>query len=124
MLVLNKNAPTIKLILTVYEINTVTTGSTLWLFDPYSNKTFSYQLPVDSSLYPERFNQFIVSGSTFSGLTIGSYNYSIKDGAGNVTETGMLKVTDNDYTVAETVAAEYVYITNGETDDDFIVYNK
>lgn len=124
MLVINQSDITTKFIVTVSEINTITTGSTLELFNQFTNVSTTYNLPADTSAYPTRYNQFVYSSSTFSGLSIGTYTYTIKDTSGGTTETGLLKVVGDVLTPQEQVNDIYTYITPASTDDDFIVYNK
>lgn len=122
MLIINKSESITKLIVTVSEINVVTTGSTIELFNQYTNVNNSFNLPVDSSNYLERFNQFNLNTSIFSGLTVGTYTYTIKDSTSSCTETGLLKVVDDVLTVQEQIDENFIYIEPSSTDDDFIIY--
>ncbi len=124
MLVINQSDITTKFIVTVSEINTITTGSTLELFNQFTNVSTTYNLPADTSAYPTRYNEFVYSSSTFSGLSIGTYTYTIKDTSGVTTETGLLKVVGDVLTPQEQVNDIYTYITPSTTDDDFIVYEQ
>lgn len=122
MLVINKSSITTKLITTVSEINVVTSGSTIELFNQSTNVTTVFNLPADSSAYPSRCNEFLITTSTFSALTKSIYSYKIKDSNGFTTETGLLKVVDDIRTEQEEVDSNYVYIEPSEEADDFIVY--
>jgi len=108
-------------IVTCSEINPITTGSTIYLVNQYSNTTNTYNLPDDSSPYPDRYNQFILPTSTFSGLTDGTYTFIIFDSGGNVTERGLLKVIDLKETTEQEIDNQYIFIASDSTDDEFIV---
>lgn len=119
MLVINKSDSTTKLIVTVAEINPVTSGSTLELTNQESNVTTTYQLPDDSSMYPERYNLFELPTDSFSGCSIGIYTYKVMDESGSTTETGLLKVVEQG---TPELQDDYVFIQPQDADDDFIVY--
>ncbi len=124
MLVINKSDSTTRFIITITEVNPVTTGSTIDLVNQFNNVNYSFELPSDSSLYPNRYNQFDFSTETFSGLTDATYTYTIKDSNSQTTETGLLKVVSDVKTSQEQVDDRYIYIPSIPTDDDFIVYNQ
>ena len=124
MLVIKKSDTTTRLIITLSEINVVTSGSTLELFNSFTNVSSSFVLPSDSSAYPERFNQFDISTNFFSTLTEGTYTYTIKDSTSGITETGLLKVVSDVLTPQEQVDDTYLYIPSLPSSDDFIVYKK
>jgi hypothetical protein len=121
-LLLNKADVTTKWVLTTYEVNTITTGSTIELVNQATNVSVTYQLPVDSSVYPDRYQEFNVNTNTFSGLSVGVYAFQVKDSGNNVVESGLLKVVDGVYTPSQEVANQYTYITPDPTADDFIEY--
>jgi ubiquitin C-terminal hydrolase len=122
MLIINKSEPQTKLITTCSEINPVTTGSTLEVFNLASNVTNTYSLPNDTSEYPERYNLFEVATSTFSGLTQGHYKFKIKDSQSATTESGLLRVITEIQTPDEKIESEFVFIKSNETEDDYIIY--
>ncbi len=122
MLLINKANINTQLITTVSEINAVTSGSTLELFNVFTHVTSVFNLPTDSSIYPTRYNSFVLPTTTFSALTNNIYNYTIKDSTSGITETGILKVIAEELTEEELVDSLYTYITPAETDDDYVVY--
>lgn len=124
MLTINQSDISTRFIVTVSEINTVTSGSTLELFNQFTNVSTTYNLPADTSAYPTRYNEFVFSSSTFSGLSTGTYTYTIKDSTSATTETGLLKVVGDVLTQQELVDDIYTYIQPSSTDDDFIVYEQ
>jgi len=122
MLIINKGHINTSLIATLSESNPVTTGSTLLLEDQFTNVSTTFALPIDSSPYPSRYNQFDFVTTFFSGLSESTYTYTVKDANGNVTETGLLKVVAD--VLDQDLSDEYVFISPTSPDDDFIVYNK
>ena len=117
---LNLSDTQMTFISTSFEVNPVTSGSTLVIFNKYTNVQYEYELPNDSSPYPDRYNEFIVETSVFSGLTPGQYTFKIKDSINNVTETGMLKVIKESLTPEN--GNDFIYIQQTENDDDYLVY--
>lgn len=126
MLIVDKSQTNTKFICTLYEMNPVTTGSTLEVYNTFDNTTFQFTLPADTSLYPDRYNEFIFSTTTFSGLSEGQYTYTIKDASGNTTEVGCMVVDNVIQSTQDDVDDWYVIHANinQSTDDDYIVYNK
>lgn len=120
MLIINKSASTAQLLVTTSEISTTSTGSTLNVFSTASNVTSSFNLPTDTSPYPDRYNKYSMPITAFSGLTTGRYNYTITNG-GVVTESGVMDVIDNLQTEEQKVESNYVFI-NDTTDDTYIIY--
>lgn len=123
-LIVNKTATYTRFIVTQYESNAVTTGSTIELFNRATNVNYTYALPADSSAYPSRYQEYILPTTTFSALTEGVYSFNILDGSGNGTESGLLKVIPEIFTQQGKVNSRYIYIPTSATDDDFIVYQK
>lgn len=122
MLVIDKSISATTFIVTVSEVNDITTGSTLNLFNRYTNVEYVFNLPNDSSSYPVRYNKFVMDTNTFSGLSEGVYNFTIEDSTSGVTESGLLKVVDEIYTPEQQVQNNYVFIPSTSADDDYIVY--
>lgn len=124
MLVINKSNTSTRFITTLTEVNANTSGSTIELFNSFTNVNSVFALPLDSSAYPTRFNQFDILTNTFSAITEGTYIYTIKDSTSGITETGLLKVVSDVLTQQEEVDSNYTYIATTSSDDDFIVYKK
>ena len=122
MLVIDKSQPNTRFIVTLTDVNPITSGSTINLFNLATNVDTTYDLPFDGSLYPNRYNQFDFSTSTFSALTEGYYTYAINDVSGGTTELGMLKVDDIVQSIEEDIKAVYFIPTGSTTQDDYIVY--
>lgn len=121
MIVINKSNINQSLIFTLSEINSVITGSILYLFDVTTNKDYQYNLPADVSAYPTRFNQFNFVTTAFNSLSAGIYKYTVKDSTSAITETGLVKVVDDVQSSVEEVSSKYTYITPASIDDDYIV---
>lgn len=116
---LNKAETSTKWVVTTYEMNPNTTGSTIELFNVATNVTSSHALPADSSPYPARYQEYQITTADYSGLTAGVYSYVIRDATSGTTETGLLRVVDNSLSPSD----NYVFITGSTTDDDYIEYN-
>ena len=58
------------------ETPDVTTGMTLSLFNLYTNVSSILTLGDDTSLYPERINEYLIIES-ISGYSIGNYSFQI-----------------------------------------------
>lgn len=117
-LVLNKGEVNTKWVVTTYEMNPITTGSTIELINVATNVNSTYALPTDSSPYPSRYQEYNLTTSDYSGLTAGIYSYVIKDSTSATTETGLLKVINND----DNPVDSYVVLSGSSTDNDYIEY--
>lgn len=115
-LTLNKGEVQAKWVVTAYEMNPITTGSTIELFNVATNVSSTYALPADISPYPARYQEYQITTADYSGLTAGVYSYVLRDSGSGTTETGLLRVIDNDLAPM----ADYVYIQGADTDDDYI----
>jgi hypothetical protein len=124
MLVIDKSLSGNTLLVTVSEVNDITSGSTLHLFNRYTNVSVVYNLPNDTSEYPKRYNKFELPTLTFSGLSEGTYSYEIKDSLSGITESGVLKVINEKLTPKQKVDDNYIYIPSTSLDDDYIVYTQ
>jgi hypothetical protein len=108
-----------KILVTVSEINPITTGSTLTLVNTATNAETSYNLPNDSSQHPERYNLFELETTQFSGLTESRYAYTIKDSETNITEIGTAQVISGITTPQQDLVDNYVFIDSN--DDNYII---
>ena len=111
-ILIDKSQPSTRVIVTVSEVNPVTTGSTLVIINTYTNHQSEIALPVDGSPYPNRYNDFTISASTYSGLSEGSYSYKILDSTSATTETGLLRVVSSVQTIDERVEDTYIIPDN------------
>ena len=118
-MIIDKTQTTHQLLVTVSEVNSITSGCTLSLFNQASNTTTLISLPQDSSTYPDRINKYELPTSAFTST--GVFTYTIKDISGNTTQTGVLKVVDE--TQEEENNNGYVIPSFDETDDDILIYN-
>jgi hypothetical protein len=124
MLIVDRSISDTKFICTLYDVNPIVTGSTLEMHNTYDNTDYVIELPVDSSDYPDRYQEFIIPTSSFSGMPLGQYVYTVKDANGSVTETGSMVIDNKVQTSELYVQDAYVVHSNISTsdDDDFIVY--
>jgi len=124
-LILNKAKTTTRFITTLSEENVITTGSTIDFFNLSTNVTTIFTLPSDTSLYPSRYNEFLFATSALTTtLTEGTYRYTIKDSASATTETGLMKVIGDSYSLQQEVDNQFIYIPAISTDEEFVVYGQ
>lgn len=121
-LLIDKSKNNTRLILTATESYSGFTGAILQAFNEATNVELEISLPDDSSAYPDRYNEFNIPTSTLSGLTVGTYSYTIKSNEAIDIEHGILKVVDEALTPQGEVDSTYTFITPDDTADDFIVY--
>jgi hypothetical protein len=93
-------------------------GGTLDLFDKSSNVSSSFILTGSSSEFPDRYFKYEVSTDTLTGITEGTYKYTI--GAAS----GLLKVVNEVLTPTQEVNANYIYVQESDSSDDYIVYRQ
>ena len=125
MLIINRENETARLIVTVSELNTeLNPEYDLSIHSAYSNTSYAYRLPDNTSTHKERYDEFVVPISGFTGIQEGKYSYKITEATSNkVCEIGVLIITEGDLTTAEKVDKEYLSITADEQDDDITIYN-
>ncbi len=117
MLLLDKTKETNEIVVTIIEnLNTYTPSLGLVLYSPESKVTHEIALGENQSLFPERYDSFIIPKADFIDFNDGYYIYQIYHDTDLLLETGYLKIISDKKTV------EYVAIKPQETDDDFIVY--
>lgn len=105
---------------TLTEINSNTSGSILELVNQSDNRNYNVFLPLDSSLYPNRYNRFDIPTTSLSQLTEGIYKFTAKDSSGNITETGLIKIVSE--SISSSIADTYLFITGSIESDDYITY--
>lgn len=118
MILIDKRKTNQRLIVTLTEnSDNIDANYRLDVHSPFSNKSYSVNLPENTSSFKERFDEFILSTSLINDWETGFYNYSITEINAGMVEVGSLKVID-----ADTVPVPFISIQKTETDDDFIIY--
>lgn len=119
-IIVNDALMTTRILCTVSELDAVTSNCVLKVFNPYTNVSTQYNLPDDSSPYPDRYNEFLVPTSAFSGLSSGVYDFKILDSNSGTTETGLLRVVSSIQTPDQEVEEDY--IIPADDADEYLVY--
>jgi hypothetical protein len=123
MLIINKELDTVRLIVTVStEMDNPENGFRLSIHSPFTNKDYSIILPANSSLFPERFDEFLVDSDEFSEMEPGEYRYSIYEYSVEdvkLLEKGLLRVESTQ----EQSAGEFTFPEPTPQEDDFVIYD-
>jgi hypothetical protein len=117
MIVIDKATETTRLIFTLTEKTDVENPIyTLVLHSPYTNKTYSLELPANTSQYKERYDEFILDTEIFKDMESGSYYYSVLEGEpSEVIQIGLA-------TIVQPNEPDFITVNESETTDDYIVY--
>ena len=139
MITINKELPDNILIVTVSDVNTaINPAYQLVIESDFTNKSYSFDLPANTSPYPSRYDEFVLAmaayaeedyseedymvdgmGSCESGL----YNYKIiETTTSKICEVGLLKIVESIKTEQQELNDTYTVIEPEATDDDYIVY--
>jgi hypothetical protein len=122
MIIIEKSLSANTIYATCTEINTgVTSGVSINIFNRFTNVSTTISGLTDTSLYPERINEYTLSASSYSGLSTGKYSFTITNIDDIVVEEGMLQVTELIQTQEQRVADTWAWIPPTSTDDDYIV---
>ena len=121
MLLINKQLQSTRFIVTSTAIVNLSAVATLVLYNNFDKKTATYLMTNNTSLFQERYNEFVFNTSIFIDLPVGFYRYKIVDGD-DVKSFGVLKVVDNTNSVDDVIDTMYLTVTPTETDDDIITY--
>jgi hypothetical protein len=117
MLLVDKQNVEQRLIVTVSENTKVTTPSySMLVHSDFTNETFNIDLPDSTSLYPDRYDEFLINTTEFESLQPGHYSYTITEQTDGVVEKGVLMVID-------TIPDQFSFIEGDETADDYMVYD-
>ncbi len=116
MLLIDKTQLQSRLIVTVSENTTVVDPVyILILFSEYTNKTFTYPLPANTSAFTDRYDEFYITLNVDPGV----YTYTINELTDGIVEQGLCKVID---ATSEDYNEGIISITPPETQDDLIFY--
>jgi hypothetical protein len=122
MIIIEKSLSANTIYATCYEVNTgVTSGCSINIFNRFTNVSTTIPLGDDTSLYPERINEYEITEESYSGLSAGKYSFTITNTDDIVVEEGMLQVTELIQTQEERVADTWNWIPPTALDDDYIV---
>lgn len=123
MIIVDRNTATASFYLTLVEKSKFTNPTYVIRLDSdFTNKTYTFDLGTNVSLFPERFDKFDLSVSTFNSLEDGLYNYSISEYIYNPTQSNIVEVGLFKVLPLKLVGQDYIYNTPGDTDDDYVVY--
>ena len=98
MVILTRESTSDNIIVTLNEKKTISAPYYLFVYENVTTKEqvkFIINSTADLSLYPERYNDFVINTSVkFIGATIGQWNYNIyeQDSSTNTNSTGLLEV--------------------------------
>ena len=121
MLLINKQLISTRFIVTSVTIGNLSPTASLVLYNNFDKKTATYLMTNNTSLFQERYNEFVFDTSIFSALSIGFYKYKIVDGD-DVKSFGMVKVVDDLKSITDVIDTMYLTVTPAETDDDIVTY--
>ena len=122
MIIIEKSLSANTIYATCTEITSgVTTGCSINIFNRFTNASTTITGLTDTSLYPERINEYTLSASSYSGLSAGKYSFTITNIDDIIVEEGILQVTEVIQTQEERVADNWNWIPPTSTDDDYIV---
>lgn len=118
MILLNKTLPFQRLIVTITDrIITVDSSLKLSVENKESNINYELPLPENTSLYKDRYDEFIIPTSSISTWTPDKYVYQIIEvNSSAVLEIGLLHVID-------TAPVQFISIEEDSEADDFIIYS-
>lgn len=120
MLIINKENPTTRLIVTLSE-HGVAGECDFVVHSDFNNVTTTYAMGENTSEHKQRYDEFIIPTIAFSALKPGKFKYLIRSGE-VVLESGVLMVIDKIQTDEEKVDEIYTSITPVDTDDDYVVF--
>ena len=127
MITIDKDLASQILVVTVTELTTIENPYYLLVINSaFTNNTYKFQLPENSTENIVRYDEFILDTAVFNNVGEGLYNYSIYQSSvltydehalGATVEKGFLKVTSS--TATET----YISAPEQSGEDKYVVYN-
>lgn len=122
MIIIEKSLSANTIYATCTEITSgVTSGCSINIFNRFTNVSTVIPLGDDTSLYPERINEYEITEQSYSGLSTGKYSFTITNADDILVEEGMLEVVETIQTQQQRVDNTYSYIPPTAAEDDYIV---
>lgn len=122
MLFVSLNESVIRLILTISERMVESSGTlSMVIYSPFTKRSFNLELPENSSAYPNRYDEFIISKNDFPVKEEGIYQYTVYDSLGNALENGSMKVLKTNKHIE---GDSYISPSLPDVFNDFLVFDK
>ncbi|MBS1632684.1 MAG: hypothetical protein JST10_08940 [Bacteroidetes bacterium] len=119
MLIIDRSTSQSRFLVTQSEVND-SLATSLNLFNRATNKEYTFELPEDTSPYPDRFNEYIFDNAVFAELPQGLYSFVITDDQNSIKERGLLQV-QNDSTP---YSVDDVFVSIESQDQPIVAYEK
>jgi len=144
MLIINLSNINHRFIIAKSAFGLINLSTVMEIYSDFDKKEYSIPMVANTSLFSERFNEFIFPSVTFNVLIPGVYSWKIKDAGITTTivngqpvlsvpigytgldltySVGMLKVIDDELTLDEELDEQYISIEPAASADDYVVFD-